>query len=144
MRPEDQAEHLRSVGLTPTIQRLAILDYLRSVCCHPTADDVLSAIREKFPSISRATVYNTLDALRKAGVILRLSVDPSVARYDADTGPHAHFRCRACGKVYDIEIPGDDTVPEHVDGHRVESVRTYIYGTCAQCLAEGRDREEDA
>lgn len=134
MRPEDHAEMLRDVGLTPTIQRLAILDYLQRVKCHPTADEALVAVQRKFPSISRATVYNTLDALTKAGMILRLNVDPTVARYDADLVLHAHFRCRLCGKVYDIELVGDSPIDGTIEGHRVESVRTYAYGVCASCI----------
>jgi len=127
---------LRDVGLVPTIQRLAILDWLSRTTSHPTADQVLSAVRKDYPSISRATVYNTLDALTKAGMILRLHVDPTVARYDADLGPHAHFRCRLCGRIYDI--PFDDEVPldASVDGHVIESIRTYAYGICASCRKE--------
>ncbi len=125
---------LRGVGLTPTIQRLAVLEWLSKTTQHPTADQVLSAVRRKFPSISRATVYNTLDALTKAGMVLRLNVDPTVARYDADLGPHAHFRCRVCGVVYDIGVHDGKPVGVEADGHLIESIRTYAYGVCAECL----------
>ncbi len=83
-------------------------------------------------------MYNTLDALTKAGVILRLSVDPSATRYDAHLGPHAHFRCRACGKIYDIPLSNGNSIDLRAGGHRVESVRTYAYGVCAACLAKER------
>jgi len=125
---------LREVGLVPTIQRLAVLDWLYRTKLHPTADQVYSAVRKKFPSISRATVYNTLEALTKAGMILRLSVDPTVARYDADLKPHAHFRCRVCQKIYDIEVKDGMPIDVKASGHLVESVRTYAYGVCANCL----------
>jgi len=142
MRPHDQADTLRRVGLTPTIQRLAILDYLQASGCHPTADETLSAVREQFPSISRATVYNTLDSLTKVGIILRLAIDPAVARYDADLDRHAHFRCRICNRVYDINAPEEGSMFENVDGHRVESIRTYAYGICATCLANESPQEK--
>ncbi len=137
MRPEAHAEMLREVGLVPTIQRLAVLDWLCKTKLHPTADQVHSAVRKKFPSISRATVYNTLEALTKAGMILRLSVDPTVARYDADLEPHAHFRCRVCQKIYDIEVKDGKPIDVKAAGHLVESVRTYAYGVCANCLEKG-------
>lgn len=86
--------------------------------------------------MSRATVYNTLEALTQAGLILRITVDPSVARYDADLDPHAHFRCRVCNAVYDVHIEDENTFGEEIDGHRVETVRTYAYGICANCLAK--------
>ena len=142
MRPQDHAETLREVGLVPTIQRLAILDWLSKSDQHPTADQVLVAVRKKFPSISRATVYNTLDALTKAGTILRLNVDPVVARYDGDLDPHAHFRCRVCGKVYDIATTDGMPIDVSADGHLVESICTYAYGVCGSCLEKEFSSEE--
>ena len=137
MRSAEHTKVLRQVGLVPTIQRLAILDCLSRSKQHPTADQLHLAVQKKFPSISRATVYNTLDALTKAGMVLRLSVDPTVARYDADLGPHAHFRCRACQKVYDIGVKNGRPIDVNADGHLVESVHTYAYGICASCREKG-------
>ena len=134
MRKTDRSDQLRELGLTPTIQRMAVLDCLEKTKKHPTADQVLVAVRKKFPSVSRATVYNTLDALTKAGLILQITVDPAVARYDADLEPHAHFRCRICGTVYDIVIDEHSHPDEYIEGHHVEFVRTYAYGVCARCL----------
>jgi Fur family peroxide stress response transcriptional regulator len=133
MRSVEHAEMLRDVGLVPTIQRLAVLRCLRKTKQHPTADQVLSTVRRRFPSISRATVYNTLDALTKTGMILRLHVEPTVARYDADLAPHAHFHCRVCRKVYDMEGKTSRTVDVNSDGHLVELITTYAYGVCASC-----------
>jgi len=136
MMPEERTQRLRNVGLTPTIQRIAVLEYLEETTRHPTADQVLEAVRKKHPSVSRATVYNALDALTRAHVILRLTIDPSVARYDADRAPHAHFRCRLCDAVYDVPINDDGSFNLDTDGHRVETVRLYAYGICVACLAK--------
>jgi Fe2+ or Zn2+ uptake regulation protein len=95
---------------------------------------VLVEIQKTFPTLSRATVYNTLEALTRAGVILRITVDPAVARYDADLGPHAHFRCRLCGTVYDVAMDKDFDLAPYIDGHAIEAVRTYAYGVCSKCL----------
>jgi Fe2+ or Zn2+ uptake regulation protein len=126
-------ERLRQVGLTPTIQRMAILEFLEKTRAHPTADEVLCHVRKRFPTVSRATVYNTLDALTQAGVILRITVEPGVVRYDADMGPHAHFRCRVCGVVHDLPLDREFDLTVYADGHRIESVRTYAYGVCRRC-----------
>jgi len=125
---------MRSLGLTPTIQRLAVLEALESTTSHPTADQVLETVRKKHPTVSRATVYNTLEVLSQAGLILRITVDPAVARYDADLGPHAHFRCRVCNIVYDVAMDKEFSLDEYIEGHRVETVRTYAYGVCKMCL----------
>ncbi len=136
-----RAERLRALGLTPTIQRLAILEYLEGTTAHPTADQVLAHVQRRFPTMSRATVYNTLDALTKAGGILRITLEPTVARYDADVGPHVHFQCRICGTVYDITTDQKLSLDECVDGHHVESTRTYAYGVCSACSNKPESRK---
>jgi len=130
----ERSNKLRELGLTPTIQRMAVLDCLEKTKKHPTADQVLVAVRKTFPSVSRATVYNTLEALARVGIIQQITVDPAVARYDADIGPHAHFRCRTCNTVYDVMMDKDFDLDEYVGGHHVEAVRTYAYGVCEKCL----------
>jgi len=129
-------ERLREAGVTPTMQRLAILAFLENTKLHPTADEVYAAVHKEHPTIARATVYNTLDALTRAGAILRLSVDPSAARYDADLGPHVHFRCRLCGRVIDLEVETTNCLSRQVEGHHVEAVRTYAFGVCSSCQCE--------
>ena len=126
-------ERLRDVGIGPTVQRMAILEFLERTMSHPTADEVYIEIQKAYPTIARATVYNTLDALTKAGMILRLSVNPTVARYDADLDPHAHFHCRVCNRIYDIAVGSNHPLGKGIDGHLVESVLTYAYGVCADC-----------
>jgi len=115
------------------MQRLAILEYLDGTKSHPTAEEIYEAVHETYPTIARATVYNTLEALTKSGTILQLTVDPTAARYDADTGPHVHFRCRICGRVYDINAKQSRCLASEVDNHQVESIRTYAFGVCASC-----------
>jgi len=113
---------------------LAVLDCLEKTNRHPTADQVLVSVRKLFPSVSRATIYNTLQALTKAGMILQITVDPAVARYDADLGPHAHFRCRICNTVYDIGVDEEFDRDSYVEGHHIEAVRTYAYGVCEKSI----------
>jgi len=132
---ERRLERLRKAGVTPTIQRLAILECLEETRDHPTADVVFERVRKIHPTIARATVFNTLDALTKAGAVLRLTIDPSAARYDADLDPHVHFRCRTCGRLIDFHNQPNRRL-KSVDGHRVETIRTYAYGVCSDCLQE--------
>ncbi len=136
MAPHKRMAKMRDAGVTPTMQRLAILEYLEGTKSHPTADEVYAAVHETCPTIARATIYNTLEALTKAGTILQLTVDPAAARYDADTGPHVHFRCRICGEVHDIDARESRCLGRNVNGHQVESVRTYAFGVCASCHDE--------
>lgn len=137
------------MGLTPTIQRVAVLDFLDKNIVHPTADEVYRGIKDDFPSLSKATVYNVLDALKHAGAIRELTIARQAARYDIRTSAHPHFMCRVCGRVYDVDLPHAVHEGDIIDGHQVESVQVYIYGVCAHCrekemkknAAEGRGGE---
>ncbi len=144
MPPQKRIARMRDAGVTPTMQRLAILEFLEGTKAHPTADEVYTAVHKTYPTIARATVYNTLEALTKAGAILQLTMDQGAARYDADTGPHVHFRCRVCEKVYDIDARQQRCLGKEVDGHQVEAIRTYAFGVCASCREEGKPGPEGA
>jgi len=141
---EERSARLRKLGLIPTIQRLAVLEYLDNTDKHPTAEKVYASIREKLPTISRATVYNTLDLLTKSQAILRLTIDPTAARYDAADAPHPHFFCRICQRVYDIELPQARPSPDEAAGHKIEAVQTYAYGICAACRRKQNEEGIDA
>ena len=76
-------EQYRDIGFKLTPQRLAILDYLDGNTNHPSAEEIFGAVKTKFPTMSFATVYNTLEALRDRGKVLELTIDPSRKRYAA-------------------------------------------------------------
>ncbi len=96
-------ELLNEKGVKPTPQRMVITQYLLSTDSHPTADDILAAVADKLPvSLSRATVYNTLNTLVDAGVIREVFTEPGRTRYDANTSDHHHFVDVKSGKIVDI------------------------------------------
>jgi len=127
----------------PTIQRVAVLEFLEKNHTHPTAEEVYCGVKAHFPSIAKATVYNTLDVLKKAGMIRELTIAREAARYDYDPSSHPHFLCRACGNLIDIDLPCPIRSGDEVLGHKVESVQTYLYGVCSQCQnKQKKDKNE--
>ena len=133
MDTEAHSKRLRELGLVPTIQRIAVLEFLEKNHTHPTAEEVYCGVKTRFPSISKATVYNTLDVLKKAGTIRELTIAREAARYDYDPSSHPHFLCRICGNLIDVGLPCPIRSGDEVLGHKVESVQTYLYGVCSQC-----------
>ena len=125
---------MRAKGVTPTIQRVAILELLRARADHPTAEEIFRELREKFPTISLATVYNSLELLRKIGEIQQLVITKEKARYDPNPKPHHHFFCRKCERVIDLEISCPFAERGEVEGHKVEAVQACFHGICADCL----------
>lgn len=134
------AEHLKRAGLRLTPQRIAIYRFLASVSSHPTAQQVYEQLAPAYPSLSLATVYNTLDALVGLGIINALgSAGDDAVHYDADTSPHVNLACVSCHEV--IDLPSDHAlkleheVAEH-SGYRLLGSRVMYYGLCPICQAK--------
>ena len=127
---------LKSSGVRITPQRHAILEYLIESMSHPTADEIIKALEEKFPNMSVATVYNNLRVFKEAGLIKELTYGDSSSRFDWVTTDHYHAICEECGKIVDFYYPILDeveSVAQHVTGFQVNSHRMEVYGICPSC-----------
>ena len=99
---EDVVERLRSRGIQPSAQRIAIASYVLGTDEHPTVERVLERVRENFPYVSRATVYNTLNLFVERGLLRRLVLAPGRVVYDPRVEPHHHFLDEESGQVFDV------------------------------------------
>lgn len=102
---ESAQNKLRRYNIKPSVQRMAVLDYLMTHHTHPTADTIFNALYPSIPTLSKATVYNTLNLLTEQGVIQMITIDEKNARFDARETPHLHFRCNECGEIFDFDLP---------------------------------------
>ena len=124
----------KDIGLKLTPQRLAILDFLEGNTDHPSADDIYKAVAVQHPTMSFATVYNTLDTLREKGHILELTIDPDKKRFDPCTDPHHHLICMSCKRVQDINMTFNLNLPENMSGDfRITGNHIEFYGICPVC-----------
>ncbi|MCR4404538.1 MAG: transcriptional repressor [Candidatus Acetothermia bacterium] len=132
---------LREAGFKLTPQRLAVIELLEEGG-HPTAEELYAKLARRYPMLSRATVYNTLEVLKALGEVAELRIEPQAARYDLKTEPHCHFRCRRCSRLFDLAAPPGlkDLAGKEFEGHRVEEAQLSLYGLCADCLKE-EDRQ---
>ena len=80
----------RDKGIKLTPQRLAMLEFLDGNRNHPSADDIYTVMRKIYPMMSFATVYNTLETLKKRGDLIELTIDPERRHYDPDKIGRAH------------------------------------------------------
>ena len=118
--------------LTP--QRRAVFTALAKSYDHPTAAEIYERARKAVPTISFATVYNSLRFFKDNGVVLELPGPNGASRYDATTAPHGHATCTRCGSVVDFPTPTGPT-PE-VSGWRVDDVQISVSGLCPNCRAD--------
>jgi Fur family peroxide stress response transcriptional regulator len=137
---------LKRAGLKLTPQRMAIVRLFAEDDSHPTAQDMFERLRPSFPSMSFATVYNTLDTLARAGLagIVRLpGKRGDAARFDPNTSPHHHAVCDGCGAVLDIAAGTLSPTPSAVNklrrvvpGFSVRAVERIYRGLCARCARQ--------
>ena len=120
-----------------TLQKRIVQDVFCSMHNHPSAGMVYEAVQEKFPGISRATVYRLLAEAAEEGKIQRLKLIDANDRYDITLGMHHHVVCKSCGAVADVSIEVDH---EHLtqkaagcEGFLVEDCHLEFVGTCERC-----------
>jgi Fe2+ or Zn2+ uptake regulation protein len=99
---QDTVSVLRQCHIQPTPQRVAVVEFILSTKAHPSADEVLESVRRKCPTISRATVYNTLHLLVEKGLVRTQILKEGTVIFDPRTGRHHHFIDEESGKIYDI------------------------------------------
>jgi Fe2+ or Zn2+ uptake regulation protein len=148
-RANTMLRDLRRANLKLTPQRLAIVRLFAGDGSHPTAQDLFERLRPSFPSMSFATVYNTLDALARAGLagVVRLpGKRGDAARFDPNTSAHHHAVCDGCGAVLDITAGTLAPTPAAVrkvrraaPGFSVRAVERIYRGLCARCAQRPPD-----
>lgn len=135
MATKDTYSYLTAHGVKPSVQRLAVMGYLLDHLTHPTADEIYQALIGEIPTLSKATVYNTLRLLVEKGAVLQLTIDERKTCYDAIIEPHAHFMCRRCGRVFDVELKHKSLIGAAMlpKGFAADSTELYIKGICPDC-----------
>ena len=119
-----------------TEQRRVILEEVRKLKTHPTADEVCRMVCERLPKISLGTVYRKLDRLSECGKIARLETSGSQFAFDGNTDNHYHARRVHCSRIDGLEgvrirvseARVQDSVDYDIVGHRLE-----FLGICPQC-----------
>ena len=130
---QESAIILKEHGVRPSLQRVCVFRYLRSVKTHPTVDEIYTALLPEYPSLSRTTVYNTLELLITNDLAISLDFGDGFLRYDADCSPHCHFKCKGCGKVFDVFVAPPDCTKIVPAGFTLTGTSLYMFGLCDKC-----------
>ena len=128
---------LHKAGLRATPQRIAICEMLLESHTHPTANEIYLDLKEKYPSLSLATIYNTLDVLVGIGLVNTLgSIGDDKVHFDADLNPHINLACIKCHKIIDTTssfINQLDLEMNKKSGFQIFGSRILYYGFCPEC-----------
>ena len=122
-----------------TRQRQVVLQVVNETQAHPTASEVFEQARKLLPTISYATVYNSLRYLKDAGLVLEITFGNGASRFDRETGRHDHALCTECGKLVDFDIA--ETVELMRSAARrtrfkPESIHLTLMGLCPDCRSD--------
>lgn len=129
---------LKGHDLKITSPRLEILKYLDDHHTHPDVDKIYSTLKKKHPSLSKTTVYNSLEILKKHKIVQSLSITGSELRYDIGQVLHHHFICTHCGAIFDIAISCPNIDRTIQEGHHIEEVQGYFKGICKKCQTKNK------
>ena len=119
-----------------TVQKQLVLQAVRELQCHPTADEVYQRVAARHPSISKATVYRNLKSLAEDGLVRRVAMPDVADRFDFTVGPHYHIKCAGCGRVIDAPaayMPRLDAEAEKETGFRISRHDLVFEGLCPAC-----------
>jgi len=125
--------------LTLTPQRVAVLDVVRASDDHPTADEVFAAARDRLPTISYATVYNSLHYLTEAGLIREITFGNGASRYDREVGRHDHAFCQKCARLVDFDLPETVDLMRRAArraNFKPASIHLTLIGLCSDCQTQ--------
>ncbi len=123
-------------------KREAILNALRSVDSHPSAEWIYNRLKPEFPDLSLGTVYRNLAAFRQEGELISVGVVDGQERFDGNTAEHPHFVCEKCGAVLDVSVSGSVSMNRE-DGFTVRRCDTTLRGLCPACTKlSGNDLSE--
>lgn len=130
---------LKEKSLRMTTQRKVILEELRKIHTHPSADEIYEAVRLRLPRISLGTVYRNLEVLSELGKVQKLELSGSLKRFDWDTNKHYHIRCLRCNRVEDAPIAPLKQLEDKLYEATVFEIIGYnleFTGLCPECSRE--------
>lgn len=130
---QDLAGILESKKIRLSFQRLKILEYLANHPNHPAVDEIYVNMLPEIPTLSKATVYNSLKALVSAGLVNVIPMENNENRYDIITEAHGHFCCEICGGIEDFEVDIDPFVSKSFKGYQIHSRNVILQGICKKC-----------
>ena len=121
-----------------TKQKQIIYDALTTLD-HPTATEVYAYVHDRFPTVSRATVFRVLGGFATGGKALELKVAGNEVRYDYNVMPHYHAHCVECGRVADVQAKGmplEGLCAVADEGFEVSGYSVEFFGKCRACKTE--------
>ncbi len=125
---------LQEKGVSPSIQRIKILQFILDNKHHSSVDSIYQELIHEIPTLSKTTVYNTLALFVEKKIINSITIDNTEILYEQSQKPHAHFQCNICKNIVDIKLDSNLYGISEIENHKVEKVNIHLRGVCKECL----------
>ena len=119
-----------------TIQRALVLETVRALQCHVTAEEVYDMLLKQHTDISRGTVYRNLNLLSDIGEISKREMPGGADRYDHLCHDHYHAKCTKCGQVFDVDMEFIADLEKNIKdthGFKFTGHDVIFKGVCREC-----------
>lgn len=122
-----------------TVQKNLVLNAVRTLGNHATAEEIYKQVYSEYSSVSKATVYRNLNLLSEEGQIRRIEVPGEPDHFDHNTSDHYHIVCVKCSRIFDVDM---DVIPDLAGmvrdkkGFRILSGEVVFKGICPDCNSE--------
>ncbi|NLM04334.1 MAG: transcriptional repressor [Clostridiales bacterium] len=127
---------LKSNNYKVTPQRIAVYHEIHNSKDHPNAETIHKNLAPKYPSISLATVYKSLELFAKLGIIQIINIDGQSYRYDSNTEKHHHIICNKCNKIEDLDNKHFACLKSEIENltqYKIINQNFCFYGICKSC-----------
>jgi Fe2+ or Zn2+ uptake regulation protein len=130
---ESIGEYLKNNGIKPSYQRIKIFQYLVEKKNHPTVDMIYKALCSEIPTLSKTTVYNTLNLFIEKKIVNVIVIEENETRYDSVMNVHGHFKCEKCGRIFDVNINKGAIEEKALKDFEIKEQHYYFKGICKDC-----------
>jgi Fe2+ or Zn2+ uptake regulation protein len=134
-------EELKKKDIRPSYQRIKVLECLHQKESHPTVDEIFRRLAPEIPSLSKATIYNTLHLFVETGLVRIVSMDETENHYDIMLSNHGHFKCEACGAIFNFQVDIDKLPVNGLNQFEIKEKNVYFNGLCPDCILK-KDKKE--
>lgn len=133
MSVEDLSRLLTNRNIRSSPQRMKVLEFLIENQSHPTVEQIFHDLHKEIPSLSKSTVYNTLNSFIEAGLVRMLNIEENEARYDIVMENHGHFKCNLCNEITNFPIQIEAFTSDLLKDYVIQDKNVYFKGICVHC-----------
>jgi len=119
--------------IKPSYQRIKLLEYMYFNRIHPSVDMIYKDLKLNIPTLSKTTIYNIVNLFIEKDLVHPIKLNENELRFDIKTKPHAHFYCKSCNNLYDVNINNEYFNIKEINGNMVNSTHIGFIGICKKC-----------